>query len=107
MLNELYRKLGATGDYTKMCIGELVYRIICEPSNNCNVGDRRNELRKAIFGDNYGSVQEKVLDVAGYWYNDLEVIVKESLNYDGSISSLLFDWLQGKEIIYGVGYMLD
>ena len=62
----------------------------------------KEELRKFLFEDMYGTAEEKVLDITGYWANDLEVVFTEVTGYSGSVFKELFKLLEGKEAITGV-----
>lgn len=106
MFNDIYEKLGVTTDLQRLCVNELIYCILREPSNKCGADGKEEELRKKIFGDSFSSLQDNILSIAGYWFNDLELALKKDLGFDGDIPDLLFKMLEGVEIIEGVGYKI-
>ena len=106
-MNEIYSVFNAETDFEKGIISELAYLVYeGNASSSGFTGDNKQDIRKALFGSLSGTLEEKVLDVTGYWSNDLEYIYREhkNLSLDGrtTIFQNLFDLLDGKELIEGV-----
>lgn len=105
VMEKVYEELGCKTDYDKMMCNELVFLVLAEPSNNtgCDSQDKQEELRKWLYADKFGTAEEKVLHVTGYWSNDLADIFGESVGISGKeVFSRLFEVLKNKEAILGV-----
>lgn len=103
-MNEIYQAFNAETDYEKCVVNELVWLIFEENDTGATL-DNKAEVRKAIYGEFYGTLEEKILDVAGYWSNDLEANYKEVKGLgDRKLFDELFVLLEDKEIIEGVCY---
>lgn len=105
VMEQIYEDLGCKTDYDKMMCNELVFLVLAEPSNKtgCDSQDKQEELRKWLYADKFGTSEEKVLHVTGYWSNDLADIFAESVDDSGKNAfSKLFKLLKGKETISGV-----
>lgn len=105
VMDKIYEDLGCKTDYDKMMCNELVFLVLAEPSNNtgCDSQDKQEELRKWLYADKFGTSEEKVLHITGYWSNDLADIFAESVGDSGKNAfSKLFKLLKGKEAISGV-----
>lgn len=105
VMEQIYEDLGCKTDYDKMMCNELVFLVLSEPSNKtgCDSRDKQEELRKWLYADKFGTSEEKVLRVTGYWSNDLADIFAESVGISGKdVFSKLFEVLKNKETISGV-----
>ena len=104
-MKQIYEDLGCKTDYDKMMCNELVFLVLAEPSNNtgCDSQDKQEELRKWLYADKFGTSEEKVLHITGYWSNDLADIFAESVGDSWKNAfSKLFKLLKCKEAISGV-----
>lgn len=105
VMEKVYEELGCNTDYDKMICNELVFLVLSESSNKtgCDSRDKQEELRKWLYADKFGTSEEKVLRVAGYWSNDLADIFGESVGISGNdVFSKLFEVLKNKKAISGV-----
>ena len=100
---EVYSELGAKTEMQKMVCNELVYLVLVEPSNGVSIKsyEKREELRKELYGNNFGSLEEKVLRLTDSWSNDLADALQNKLKVNG-VFERLFTLLKGKEVISGV-----
>lgn len=98
---EVYSELGAKTEMQKMVCNELVYLILVEPSNGVGIWSYKKleELRKELYGNNFGSLEEKLLRLTDSW--DLADALQNELGTN-RIFKRLFTLLEGKEIISGV-----
>lgn len=90
VMEQIYEDLGCKTDYDKMMCNELVFLVLSEPSNKtgCDSRDKQEELRKWLYADKFGTSEEKVLRVTGYWGNDLADIFAESVGDSGKMHFL-------------------
>ena len=87
----------------KCIVSELVYLLVSHPSNIVNsVSVNKYDLRKLIYGDEYGTALEKSLELSGYWSNDLACIFADAVGFEGNVFSELNRLLGGVEIMEGV-----
>ena len=106
-MNELCAKVGVKDNFQKNCLSELVFLAIeGNPRQTGYLPDDRERVRRAVYGEDFDSLQEKVLDVAGYWSNDLTDALTNSLGFDGKLFDFLFKELEGIEICEGIGFNL-
>lgn len=103
-MNKVYEEMHCKSEYAKMMCRELVYLVLAEPSNKTGCStDRQDELRRWLYTDKFGSSEEKVLRIAGYWSNDLADVFGESVGIDSkNVYPKIFDAIKGKETISGV-----
>ena len=105
-MSTIYKEFCVKTDEQKNVLNELVFQVISSnPKISGYTLDKHDDIRKSLYGDYFGSLQEKVLGVAGYWGNDLEIILADSLGLDVNspdIFKRLFVLLDGKEVIDGV-----
>lgn len=102
---QIYEDLGCKTDYDKMMCNELVFLVLAEPSNNtgCDSKDKQEELRKWLYADKFGTSEEKVLRITGYWSNDLADVFGRSVGInEKNVFPKIFDAIKGKEAISGV-----
>lgn len=103
-LSELQKEFNCKSDYQKLMLSELVRLVVVEPMNKTGYTSEKNsELMETLFGDKVDSSEVAVLDIAGYWGNDLADIFGKSVGIEGKeVFSKIFDAISGKEIISGV-----
>ena len=99
----LQEHFGCKEAYHKCILAELVFDVLSESANKTGyTGDMKEDLRKFLFEDMYGTAEEKVLDITGYWANDLEAVFIEVTGFNGQVFRELFRLLKDKEAISGV-----
>lgn len=107
-MQTIYDEFGVESQEQKNLLNELVFLVISGNSRYSGyTDDKKDNVRKALYGESFGSLQEKVFGVAGYWSNDLEAILVEDLGLSGDdteVFARLFELLDDKEIIEGVCY---
>lgn len=103
-LSELQKEFNCKSDYQKLMLSELIRLVVVEPSNKTGYTSERDfELLKVLFGDKTNSDEVVVLNLAGYWSNDLASIFGDSVGIkDSEVFNKIFDAISGKEIISGV-----
>lgn len=101
-MNIIFNAFGVKTDDQKDLLSELVCLVV--DGNHC-LNKNYEDVRKAVWGTRYGSLREKTLRVAGYWSNDLEILLADDLALEGSDRNLfqrLFKLLNNIEIIDGL-----
>lgn len=105
-MNELCEEFGIKTDMQRIVFSELVFQVISGNKEETGfTSEREGEVRKVLFGDAFGTLNERVLAIAGYWGNDLEYALADELGLFGSDRSIferLFDSLEGKEVVEGI-----
>lgn len=94
IIDKLVEKFHVVDAYDKLCLTELVYIVLSEPSNKYQekLGDIVDwaNLRQELFGDAFNSTNEHILGLAGYWSNDLESIFISCVLKDDSEVGTVF-----------------
>lgn len=101
VISNLVEKFHVVESYDKMCLYELVYSVLTEPSNKYDekLGDRIDwvNLREELFGDAYCSLYERTLGIASSWSNDLEdafiACVLKTKEPTGTVYNAIFEQL--------------
>lgn len=108
-MEEIYREFGIIDNiYQKAMLCELVFVIVSGKSSLTKyTSDKQVEVRKAIFGDMYGTLIEKIVFVAGYSLNDVLASSLGLTGTDAHILHRLYKLLEGKQIIDGVSCIFN
>lgn len=98
-IEQFEQQVGCKTDYQKMVLRELIYLVYeANPNSYGITGDALVEKRKELYGDKYGTLEERVLKITGYWSNDLEYELAQSTGHEGKIFEGIFDLLKDEEI---------
>lgn len=105
-MEEIYKEFNITDNvYQKAMLCELVFVVVSGKSSLTKyTSDKQVEVRKAIFGDMYGTLIEKIVFAAGYSLKDILV---ESLGLSSGntdIFNRIIKNLEGKQIVDGIQY---